>query len=484
MASSSRLLSEEQFQCSICLDVFTEPVSTPCGHNFCKSCLECLTSFCETHLQPHQRVTGLKRHKLIDPVENLEDRMCNKHDRLLELFCRTDQTCVCQFCIETDHKTHHAVPLEEECGERKVQLGKMERQIRQMIQERLEKVWEVKHSVEFSKRDAEREIADSLQVFSDLMDSIQRSQAEFIEVVEEKQKAAENRADGLIKQLEQEMTELQRRSTELEQHSHTEDHLLLLQTFPSLCTPKHTKDWSEVSVHSDMCLGGLRRAVSELEQTLQEELERAVKRLCDVELKTIQQWSAHVTLDPDTAHPLLILSRDRKKVRYGGTWQKLPDNSFSSGRFYYEVQVKGKAEWLLGVARESINRKHDINMSPFDGLWTVYMRGEDIYEAYTSPPVPLSLREKPQKVGVFVDYGGGLVSFYNVEARAHIYSFIGCTFTEKLYPYFNTCDNELGPNLAPFVICPHPHSMILPSSCFVVGMVFFGLQASPFFLQT
>nr|XP_029484811.1 E3 ubiquitin-protein ligase TRIM21-like [Oncorhynchus nerka] len=551
MASSSRLLSEEQFQCSICLDVFTEPVSTPCGHNFCKvcisgywdttdlcqcpmckrtfytrpelnintafrdvvdhfkmirirdtdespaeagevscdvctgtrlkalkSCLECLTSFCETHLQPHQRVTGLKRHKLIDPVENLEDRMCKKHDRLLELFCRTDQTCVCQFCIETDHKTHHAVPLEEECGERKVQLGKMERQIRQMIQERLEKVQEVKHSVELNKRDAEREIAYILQIFSDLMDSIQRSQAEFIEVVEEKQKAAENRADGLIKQLEQEMTELQRRSTELEQHSHTEDHLLLLQTFPSLCTPKHTKDWSEVSVHSDMCLGGLRRAVSELEQTLQEELERAVKRLCDVELKTIQQWSAHVTLDPDTAHPLLILSRDREKVRYGGTWQKLPDNakqfynperflnhlsvlgkeSFSSGRFYYEVQVKGKAEWLLGVARESINRKDDINMSPFNGLWAVYMRGEDIYEAYTSPPVPLSLREKPQKVGVFVDYEGGLVSFYNVEARAHIYSFIGCTFTEKLYPYFNTCDNELGPNLAPFVICPVNHT--------------------------
>ncbi|XP_029560216.1 E3 ubiquitin-protein ligase TRIM39 [Salmo trutta] len=551
MASPSRLLSEEQFQCSICLDVFAEPVSTPCGHNFCKacisgywdstdlcqcpmckqifhqrpelktntafrdvvehfkmirirdtdespaeagevscdvctgtrlkalkSCLECLTSFCETHLQPHQRVTGLKRHKLIDPVENLEDRMCKKHDRLLELFCRTDQTCVCQFCIETDHKNHHTVPLEEECGERKVQLGKTKRQIRQMIQERMQKVQEVKHSVELNKRDAEREIADGLQVFTALVYSIQRSQADFMEVVEEKQKAAESRADGLIKELEQEMTELQRRSTELEQHSHTEDHLHLLQSFPSLCTPKHTKDWSEVSVHSDMCLGGLRRAVSELERTLQEELDRVVKRLCDVELKTIQQWSADVTLDPDTAHPFLILSSDRKQVRYGGTWQKLPDNvnkfynperflnplsvlgkeSFSSGRFYYEVQVKGKAEWLLGVARESINRKADINMSPVDGLWTVYMRGEDIYEAYTSPHVPLSLREKPQKVGVFVDYEGGQVSFYNVETRAHIYSFIGCTFTEKLYPYFNTCDNELGPNLAPFVICPVNHT--------------------------
>ncbi|KAK6329429.1 hypothetical protein J4Q44_G00014070 [Coregonus suidteri] len=553
MASSSSLLSEDQFQCSICLDVFTEPVSTPCGHNFCmacisgywdttdlcqcpmckqifhlrpelktntafrdvvehfktirirdtdtdespaeagevscdvctgtklkalKSCLECLTSFCETHLQPHQRVTGLKRHSLINPVENLEDRMCKKHDRLLELFCRTDQTCVCQFCNETDHKTHHTVPLVLECGERKAQLGKMERQIRQMIQERLEKVQEVKHSVELNKKDAEREKADSLQVFTALVHSIQRSQADFIEVVEEKQKAAENRADGLIKELEQEITELQRRSTELKQLSHTEDHLLLLQSFPSLCTPKHTKDWSEVSVHSDTCLGGLRRAVSQLEQTLHEELEREVRKLCDVELKTIQQWSVDVTLDPDTAHPFLILSMDRKQVRFGGTWQKLHDKinklyhperfvnnlsvlgkeGFSSGRFYYEVQVKGKAEWLLGVARESINRKDAINMSPVDGFWSVYMRGENIYEAYASPPVPLSLREKPQKVGVFVDYEEGLVSFYNVEARSHIYSFTGCTFTEKLFPCFNTCDEELGPNSAPFVICPVNHA--------------------------
>uniref|UniRef100_A0A4W5RYU7 Uncharacterized protein n=1 Tax=Hucho hucho TaxID=62062 RepID=A0A4W5RYU7_9TELE len=397
MASSSRLLSEDQFQCSICLDVFTEPVSTPCGHNFCKAC-----------------ISG---------------------------YWDTTDLCQCPMCKQIFHRRPE---LKTNTAFRDV----------------------VEHfkTIRIRYIDTDESPAEGGE----------RSQAEFIKVVEGKQKAAENRADGLIKELEQEMTELHRRSTELKQHSHTEDHLLLLKTFPSLCNPKHTKDWSEVSVHSDT-VG--QKTVSELEQTLQEELEREVKRLCDVELKTIQQWSADVTLDPDTAHPFLFLSRDRKQVRYRGTWQTLPDNvkkfynpdrfsnqlsvlgkeCFSSGRFYYEVQVKGKDEWFLGVARESINRKDDINMSHIDGLWTVYMRGEDIYEAYTSPPIPLSLREKPQKVGVFVDYEGGRVSFYNVEARAHIYSFIGCTFTEKLYPYFNTCDNEFGPNSGPFVICPVNH---------------------------
>nr|XP_046184342.1 E3 ubiquitin-protein ligase TRIM39-like [Oncorhynchus gorbuscha] len=545
MATSSSLLSEEQFLCSICLDVFTEPVSTSCGHNFCKacitkywdtsdlcqcpmckntfdkrpdlfvntfisemaaqfrqtvevkatsspdqcsamivevscdvctgmklkalkSCLVCQTSYCETHLEPHQRVAALKRHKLINPVENLEDRMCKKHERPLELFCRSDQTCLCVLCLKADHMTHDTVPLEEEYGERKAQLGKTEAEVQQMIQERLKKVQEIKHSVDFSKREAEREISDSVQVFTALVRSIQRSQAELIEVIEEKLKAAERQAEGLIKELEQEITELQRRSTEVEQLSHTEDHLHLLQSFPSLCTPPDTKDWSEISVHSDLCVGPVRRAVSQLEETLNKQMEK----LPEVKLKRIQHYAVDVTLDPDTAHPNLILSEDGKRVRDGNTEQDLPDKpvrfsnclcilgkeGFSSGRFYYEVMVMGNTEWTLGVARESIIRKGNITLSPKDGYWTVVLRDECKYSACTSPSVPLSLREKPQKVGVFVDYEEGQVSFYDVEARSHIYSFTGCTFTEKLYPLFSPSRNDGGKNSAPLIISPVNHT--------------------------
>ncbi|XP_029605981.1 E3 ubiquitin-protein ligase TRIM39-like [Salmo trutta] len=543
MTSSSSLLSEEQFLCSICLDVFTEPVSTSCGHNFCiacvtkywdsndlcqcplcketfytrpelrvnttfrevvdnfkrmtdegkddctanpgkvtcdvctgtklkalKSCLVCLASYCETHLEPHQIAPPLKRHKLIDPVENLEDRICKKHDRVLELFCRTDQTCVCQFCTEADHKTHDTVPIDEECGERKAQLGKTEAELQQMIQERLQKLKEIKHSVELSKRDAKREIADSMQVFTALVRSIEKSQVEVIEVIEKKQKAAERKAEGLIKELEHEITELKRRSTELEQLSHTEDHLQLLQSFTSLvCTPPSTKDWSEISVHSDLCVGTVRTAVSQLEEMLNKEME---KLLPEVKLKRIQQYAVDVTLDPDTAHPNLILSEDGKQVRCGETLRNLPDNPkrfdrfaivlgkdcFSSGRFYYEVTVKGKTKWTLGVARESIDRKRNISLSPEDGLWTVLLRDGNVYKAGTYPPFLLSLKEKPQKVGVFVDYVEGQVSFYDVEARSYIYSFTGCTFTEKLYPLLSPCNNAGGKNLAPLIISPVNHT--------------------------
>ncbi|XP_055793055.1 E3 ubiquitin-protein ligase TRIM39-like isoform X2 [Salvelinus fontinalis] len=521
MATSSSLLSEDQFLCSICLDVFTEPVTTPCGHNFCKacirqywdsndlclcpmckekfhrkpvlrintfisemaaqfrksspcdictgtklkalkSCLVCQTSYCETHLEPHQRVAALKRHKLIKPVENLEDRTCKNHNRLLELFCRTDQTCLCVLCFKTDHMAHDIVPIEEEYEEKKVQLGKTEAEVQQMIQKRLQKVQEIKHLVDLSKKEAQREISNSVQVFTDLVRSIERSQAELIEMFEENQKAAERQAEGLIKDLEQEINELKRRSTELEQLSHTEDHFLLLQSFPSLCTPPHTKDWSEICVHGEICVGTVMRAVSQLEEALM----REVRKLCDAELKRIQLETVDVTLDPDTAYPKLTLSEHWKQVRHEGTLKKLSDNperfdsnccvlgkkGFFSGRFYYEVTVQGKTKWDLGVARESINRKAKIILKPQNGYWTVVLRNGNKYKANAGHPVTLSLRKKPQKVGVFVDYEEGQVSFYDVEARSHIYSYTGCIFTEKLYPYFSPCNNAGGKNSAPLII--------------------------------
>ncbi|XP_072543283.1 E3 ubiquitin-protein ligase TRIM39-like isoform X3 [Salminus brasiliensis] len=541
MASSSSLLSEDQLLCSICLDLFTDPVSTPCGHNFCmvclrkcwdgsshcqcpvckrkfsrrpelsvntfisglaaqfkssvqakssrasekrpsrskkvlcdycseekleavKSCLDCGLSYCSTHLMPHQTAAKLKKHKLMDPVENLEDYICQKHERPLELFCRDDQTCVCQFRTEGDHKTHSTFPIEEEIQVRKIHVRKTQAVVQQMIQDRLKKIEEFKHSSELNKKSTEKERADSMEVFRALLHCIERSQAELLEVMEEKQKAAERQAEEFIKELEQEITELKRRDTELEQLSHTEDHLHLLQIYPSLCRPPHTKNWTDVSVDPHLSVESLRRALSQLQEALSEEI-------FQTELKRIQQYAVDVTLDADTAHPKLLLSDDGKQVTCGDTRQNLPDNperfdcctsvlgkeGFSSGRFYYEVQVRGKTEWTLGVTRESSNRKGGIKLSPENGNWTVWLRNNTEYRALDYPRVPLSLKQAPQKVGVFVDYEEGLVSFYDVEVRSHIYSFTGQSFTEILYPYFCPCVSDGGKNSAPLIITPIQH---------------------------
>uniref|UniRef100_A0A3B1ITT3 E3 ubiquitin-protein ligase TRIM39-like n=1 Tax=Astyanax mexicanus TaxID=7994 RepID=A0A3B1ITT3_ASTMX len=520
MASSIPILSEDQFQCSICLDVFTDPVSTPCGHNFCKSCLaghwdnsdrwkcplcnkifenrpdlsvntlisetatqageenpnnptkvtcdactglkmksvkmclNCGASYCETHLEPHKNIPILKKHTLIDPVENLVDYICKKHERPLELFCRDDQMCVCLLCTVTDHKTHNTVPIQEASEEVKTHMKKTQTDLQKMIQHRLEKTEKIKESLELSKKSTEDETAGGVEVFTALIHSIERSQAELLEVMEEKQKTAERQAEEFIKDLKQEITELKRRDTELEQLSHTEDHLHLLQVYPSLCRPPHTTNWTDISLTTHSNVEILRTSLSQLQKTLNKEFDKELQKLMDV------------TLDPDTAHPYLILSKDGKQVILGDTYQNIPDNperfdtcinvlgkeGFSSGRFYYEVQVSGKTEWELGVVRESINRDGINTLNPQNGFWTVALRNGNEYKALAGPSVLLSLREKPQKVGVFVDYEEGLVSFYDVEVRSHIYSFTGQSFTEKLYPYFSPGLDHGGKNSAPLII--------------------------------
>ncbi|XP_047435185.1 E3 ubiquitin-protein ligase TRIM21-like isoform X2 [Mugil cephalus] len=539
MSAARSLRSEDQFMCSICLDVFTDPVTTSCGHNFCKhcitqhwdttdlckcpmcaeifdtrpqlkintfisemvaefrheaqqkassssseqqaakpgevpcdvctgtklkamkSCLVCLLSYCDSHLEPHLTTSRLKRHQLIHPVDNLEDRMCRKHDKPLELFCKTDQTCVCMLCSVLDHKTHEFVPLKEEYEGKKAELGKTEDEIKQMIQKRQLKIEEMKESVKMSKDAADREKAEGVQVFTALKESVERGLEQLIKEIEDKQKTTEKQTEGFIKDLEQEVSELMKRSSEVKHLSHSEDHLHLLQSFSSLKAAPPTKDWTEVSVRPPSYEGTVVRAVTQLEETLSKDMKKA-------QLKRVQQYAVDVTLDPDTAHPELILSDDGKQVHCGDVWKKLPDNperfyryhnvlgkkSFSSGRFYFQVQVEGKTYWDLGVARGSINRKGKITPSPQNGFWTVWLKNGNEYEACAGPPVRLSLGSRPEKVGVFVDYEEGLVSFYDVDTAALIYSFTGCSFNDKLYPLFNPCSNDGGKNYAPLIICP------------------------------
>nr|XP_020483258.1 E3 ubiquitin-protein ligase TRIM21-like [Labrus bergylta]XP_020484011.1 E3 ubiquitin-protein ligase TRIM21-like [Labrus bergylta]XP_020484308.1 E3 ubiquitin-protein ligase TRIM21-like [Labrus bergylta] len=544
MAAANYHWSEDQFLCSICLDVFNDPVTIPCGHNFCKncitehwntsdqyrcpmckeaftnrpklrvntfisemvgqfrdkaqqeassssssselqeskpgevlcdvctgpklkalkSCLDCLVSYCETHLEPHLTASRLKRHQLIDPVENLEDRMCMKHDKPLELFCKTDQTCVCMLCSVLDHKTHEFVPLKEEYEEKKAELEETEAEIQQMIQKRRLKIQEIKHSVDLSKDDADREMAEGVRVFTALKESVERGRAEFIDTIEKKLKTTKKQAEAFIKELEQEICELMKRSTEVQQLSRSEDHLHLIQRVQSVNSAPPTKDWTEVNVCQPLYEETVRNAVAQLEETLSEEM----KKLVQAELKRVQQYAVDVTLDPDTAQPNLILSEDGKQVHLGDVTKNLPDNperfslcvsvlgkqSFSSGRFYFEVQVKGKTGWDLGVVRESINRKGEITLSPDEGLWSIWLRNGNEYEALDDPPVRLSLKCRPEKVGVFVDYEEGLVSFYDVDSAALIYSFTDCSFTEKLFPYFSPSLNYGGKNSAPLIISP------------------------------
>uniref|UniRef100_A0A672M280 Uncharacterized protein n=1 Tax=Sinocyclocheilus grahami TaxID=75366 RepID=A0A672M280_SINGR len=415
MASSSSV-SKKSLTCSICLDVFTDPVTTSCGHNFCmvcirshrdhspcprcplcgreldskqdfsinrtikeiaedikrkRSCLHCGTSFCESHLEPHKT-----------------EYICKNHERPLDLYCRDDQTAICQFCTESDHRTHNTVPLEKES------LVIISRILNSTM--KMNKIQQTQAN--------EKETEENIVFFKDVFD---RSNAELLELTEKNHKETERRGEEHIRELDEELVELKRRQTELEKLS-------------------HPMNFTQVSLS---------------QQTM--------------------------VRNEATSHPELMLSDDGKKVWNTGKSQKIPDTperfnycscvlgkeGFSSQKFYYEVQVSA-VEWDLGVAKESIDRKGDIGLNPENGYWTIWLRNRTEYAANDCPPVPLTLKEKPVKVGVFVDFEEGLVSFYDVEARYHIYSFTGQSFPGKLYPYFSPGEFEKGQNSHPLIITP------------------------------
>nr|XP_012422565.1 PREDICTED: butyrophilin subfamily 2 member A2-like [Odobenus rosmarus divergens] len=172
--------------------------------------------------------------------------------------------------------------------------------------------------------------------------------------------------------------------------------------------------------------------------------------------------AADVVLDPDTAHPELFLTEDGRGVRRGPSRQSVPDNpkrfdcrpcvlgleSFSSGRHYWEVEVENVMVWAVGVCRDSVERKGEALLVPQNGFWILEMFGNQ-YRVLSSPERILPLKERLRRVGVFLDYEAGDISFYNMRDRSHIYTCPRSPFSGPLRPFF-----RLGSDDSPLFICP------------------------------
>lgn len=193
-------------------------------------------------------------------------------------------------------------------------------------------------------------------------------------------------------------------------------------------------------------------------------LQRCKRHILD-ETAFLQNHKVYVLLDAESAHPSLIVSDDGKQVRCRNTQQNEQDGigqfdtylavlgkeGFSSGCFCFEVQVKGQTVWDLGVTRESAERKGSIQINPNNGYWILGLRYEKFLTSYNSPDM-FSLSVKPERVGVFVDFDKGLVSFYDVDSMSQIYTFTGQSFNEKLYPFL-CFGYQMNENSTPLMIC-------------------------------
>ncbi|XP_026183496.1 E3 ubiquitin-protein ligase TRIM21-like isoform X2 [Mastacembelus armatus] len=336
----------------------------------------------------------------------------------------------------------------------KARQDRMRADLKQKIKTRECKVDEITSSVKACKGSLDAEWLEINNVFSEVMKAVEDARQKALQPLEERRRKVKKEAQGLIQDLKREIDKLTKTINELDQNPD-------LQVCPATGLDE-SKDWKNISVDTSFSFGTLRTTTSAMMEQIQQELEK----LSPVELKRIPAFAVDVKLDPMTAHPFLALSDDGKEVRDGGKKQIVPStpkrfdmfgsvlgiNRLTSGKSYWEVEVSNKTGWDLGVTRGDANRKGKLSINPDSGYWvTVHYEGEQ-YTAMKEPPVLLSLKEKPQKVGVFVDYEEGLVSFYNVTAQSHIYSFTKCSFSGEIVPYFSPHLNQNGQNSNPLVI--------------------------------
>uniref|UniRef100_A0A672LDE7 Tripartite motif-containing protein 16-like n=1 Tax=Sinocyclocheilus grahami TaxID=75366 RepID=A0A672LDE7_SINGR len=524
MAEASISLGEDQFSCSICLDLLKDPVTIPCGHSYCmnciigcwnqddqtrvyscpqcrqtfsprpalnknvmladmveklkktkaqtarpalsyagpgdvecdvctgrkykavRSCLMCLNSYCQSHLEQHDSFFKDKKHSLINATGRLKEMICSQHDRLLEVYCRTDQLCICLLCTMNEHKNHHTISTKAERTEKQKQLWDIERKFQKRIQEREKEIQELKEAVKTHKHSAQAAVKDSERIFNELIRSIERSCSEVIQMIRDREKAEVRRAEGLLKQLQQEIDDLRRRDAELKQLLHTENHIHFLQRFQSLSVPPAARD--NINVTSLLSYDDVDESVA----MLREKLENLCKEATENIYGNVKVYSCQLTLDPNTAHKYLCLTEGNRVATFIGADQQYPVHpdrfhGFSQvlcqesvcGRCYWEVEWSGMAGVGISVSYKSISRKGGGFECVFgfnNQSWRLSCSDSRCAFRHNQKTIKLPIFYSSSRIGVYVDHRAGILSFYRVSDTMTLIHRIQTTFTQPLYPGF------------------------------------------------
>ncbi|XP_051781634.1 E3 ubiquitin/ISG15 ligase TRIM25-like isoform X1 [Erpetoichthys calabaricus] len=235
-----------------------------------KTCLTCVASYCETHLRPHLESDALRSHKLEEPTGNLEEKLCTKHQKVLEIFCRTDNTCLCLLCVATEHKSHDTVTPDEERPRRQNQLEERKRKIKKKIEEKEKKMKEIMETIERIQSTAAKEVQEHEQILKSVIQSIEKLRSQVAEVIRDYERTEVRKAEELMKQLEKEIKDLKMSNAELARLSQTSDHIHFLKKLPSVLAPLGDEGIPDFSINGDLLPKTLRTSLSDLKQRLQE----------------------------------------------------------------------------------------------------------------------------------------------------------------------------------------------------------------------
>ncbi|XP_029911545.1 tripartite motif-containing protein 16-like isoform X2 [Myripristis murdjan] len=433
-----------------------------------KSCLVCLASYCEQHLQPHYDIAPLKKHKLVEATVKLQENICSCHDEVMKIFCRTDQQCICYLCSMDEHKGHDNVSAAAERTEKQEELGLSQQKIQQRIQDTEKDVKVLQQEVEAINRSADKAVEDSEKIFTELIRLVEKRRSDVKQQIRSQQEEEVSRAEEVQEKLKQEIAELRRKDTELEQLSHTQDHIHFLQNYPSLSCLSESTHSPSANIRSLSYFEDVTAAVSELRDKLQELLSEEWSKISltvtgvDVllpqpEPKTraeFLQYSCHITLDPNTAHTWLSLSEENRKATLMAEkqsypshpdrfteWKQVLSRESLTGRCYWEV--KQKQTVFVAVSYQDISRTGggvECGFGYNDKSWSLICYNMNFYFRHnnieTKIPLPVSSR-----VGVYLDHRAGILSFYSVSETMTLLHRVQTTFTQPLHAGLGLYDN-------------------------------------------
>ncbi|XP_059210703.1 tripartite motif-containing protein 16-like [Centropristis striata] len=427
----------------------------------CKSCLVCMASFCEQHLKPHYNVAPLKKHKLVEATLKLQENVCSRHDEVMKIFCRTDQKCICYLCSMDDHKGHDTVSAATERADRQTELGASRQKLQQRVQDREKDVKVLQQRVKAFNQSAGAAVRDSEEIFTDLIRLIKKRSSEVKQQIRSQQETQVSQAKELEEKLQQEITELQRKDTDLQKLSHSEDHLHFLNNYPSLSRLSESQDLPSVENCPLPSFEDVTAAVTEardkVNAVLSEEGTKISLAVTEVDVlpprtrADFMKYSTQITLDPNTVNKYLSLSNRNRKAtkmaadqsysvhpdRFTGVKQVLSKEGLT-GRCYWEVEWSGYTD--IAVAYKDISRTGTIDECGFgfnDKSWSLECKGGGYKFRHNNIKTSTS-GPQSSRIGVYLDHEAGTLSYYSISdtKTMTLLHRVQTTFTQPLYPGF------------------------------------------------
>ncbi|XP_043940296.1 E3 ubiquitin-protein ligase TRIM39-like [Protopterus annectens] len=458
MAAASEELTNEAV-CSICLDYFYEPVLTDCGHNFCRACItefwnrsegkvfcpNCRAEFEQKVLRPNRQlanlVNSIRKLSLVIRGKPAEEQLCKEHEEKLKLFCEDDLKPICVVCDRSlQHRYHRVLPVGEVVKRYKKQLEQSRDYLKKQMESILIAQAEGESKIYKINADTETERQKIISKFDQLQHSLNREKEKLLQNLDRDRTLNLETVNDHLAHLAQQTCTIFSAIEEINER-------LKLQEAAFLTDIKKTLDRCNIMIQIPAV---------EVNSLKKNEADQPMKyvSLWKQLLKFMRPEPAPLTLDPKTAHCNLYISQDLTVVNWGDVLQNCPNNSerfdywpcvlssqgFSSGRHYWEVSVGDSSGWYMGAARQSVERKGWTILTAENGCWTLgWSSGE-----YMAGIVRLPLREKLTRVGLYLDYEEGELSFYNVDNMSQIHTYKD-SFTEKMFPFFRmwSSDSEI-----------------------------------------